>query len=346
MSHIASIPMRSIGPIHIEGPTISDQIKVPLATYETPVWPSTNRGAKVSRLIGGIKSVLLKDAMTRSIAIEAIDVVSALEAVNSIQSRTKEIEEVVHTSSRFAKLESIVPKLVGRIIYLRLAFTTGDASGHNMVTKASEYIQNWILESYPNLKYVSLSGNFCTDKKTSSVNSLLGRGKSVICEGVISKEICQDVLKTTPEKLVELHIKKNLLGSIAAGSLHSANAHFANVLLAFYLATGQDAANIVEGSQGIVHAECEGDDLYFSITAPNIIVGTVGNGKGLPFVEENLKALGCMEQRAPGDNAKRLAVICAATIWCCELSLLAALTNPGELMRAHTTFERKTGAKT
>ena len=35
------------------------------------------------------------------------------------------------------------------------------------------------------------------------------------------------------------------------------------MLLAFYLATGQDAANIIEGSQGIVHAECADDDLYF-----------------------------------------------------------------------------------
>ena len=40
-----------------------------------------------------------------------------------------------------------------------------------------------------------------------------------------------------------------------AGGIRSANAHFANMLLAFYLATGQDAANIIEGSQGIVHAE-------------------------------------------------------------------------------------------
>ena len=59
-------------------------------------------------------------------------------------------------------------------------------------------------------------------------------------------------------------IKKNLLGTLAAGGIRSANAHFANMLLGFYLATGQDAANIIEGSQGIVHAEVRNDDLYFS----------------------------------------------------------------------------------
>jgi hydroxymethylglutaryl-CoA reductase (NADPH) len=113
------------------------------------------------------------------------------------------------------------------------------------------------------------------------------------------------------------------------------------MLLAFYLATGQDAANIVEGSQGITHAEVREGDLYFSCTLPNIIVGTVGNGKDLPFVGENLARLGCAQERPPGENARRLAVLCAATVLCGELSLLAAQTNPGELMAAHLTIERK-----
>ena len=124
-------------------------------------------------------------------------------------------------------------------------------------------------------------------------------------------------------------------------SISAANAHFANMLLSMYLATGQDAANIVEGSQGLVHAEVRNGDLYFSVTVPNIIVGTVGNGKDLPFVQENLKLLDCVAARAPGENAKRLAVIIGAAVWCGELSLLAAQTNPGELMRVHRGMERK-----
>jgi hydroxymethylglutaryl-CoA reductase (NADPH) len=112
------------------------------------------------------------------------------------------------------------------------------------------------------------------------------------------------------------------------------------MLLAFYLATGQDAANIVEGSQGITQAELIDGDLYFSCTLPNLIVGTVGNGKGLDFVEENLQRLGCREEREVGENARRLAVLCAASVWCGELSLLGAQTNPGELMAAHLNFER------
>jgi hydroxymethylglutaryl-CoA reductase (NADPH) len=57
-------------------------------------------------------------------------------------------------------------------------------------------------------------------------------------------------------------------------------------------------------------------------------------------VEEALTRLGCREKREPGENARRLARICAATVWCGELSLLAALTNPGELMASHEKYER------
>ena len=135
------------------------------------------------------------------------------------------------------------------------------------------------------------------------------------------------------------------MGNIAAGGLRTANAHFANMLLGFYLATGQDAANIIEGSQGIVHTEQRGDDLYFSVTLPNLIVGTVGSGKTHAFVLENLRLLGCLEKRGPGCNARRLAVIAAATVLCGELSLLAAQTNQGELMRSHVRLERQAAAR-
>jgi hydroxymethylglutaryl-CoA reductase (NADPH) len=220
--------------------------------------------------------------------------------------------------------------------------TTGEASGHNMVTAAAEAILNWILTEYPAMQYVSISGNYCTDKKVSAVNGILGRGKYVVAEIVVPRQICNGILKTTPEKVVDLHIKKNLIGTMLAGGIRSANAHFANMLLAVYLATGQDAANIIEGSQGMVHAEVRDSDLYFSVTLPNLIVGTVGNGKHLEFAKKNLQLLGCAEQRGPMINARRLAVIIACSVLCGELSLLAAQTNQGELMRTHFRLERIT----
>jgi len=56
--------------------------------------------------------------------------------------------------------------------------------------------------------------------------------------------------------------------------------------------------------------------------------------------------LGCLEKRAPGLNSRRLAIIAACTVLCGELSLLAAQTNPGELMQSHLSMERKAAANT
>jgi hydroxymethylglutaryl-CoA reductase (NADPH) len=339
ISH-APIPMRNVGPIKISGSVLDEKVSVPLATYETPLWHSVGRGARVSTLTDGIKTTVIDERMSRSILLEADDAYEALQALNSIKSRMDDINEVVAQSSRFAKLIDMNSQIVANLIYLRLEFTTGDASGHNMVTNAADRIIPWVLSEYPQLKYSSISGNYCSDKKATAVNGILGRGKYVVSEITISRELCERRLKTTPEKIVDINIKKNLIGTMVAGGLRSANAHYANMLLAFYLATGQDAANIIEGSQGIVHAEVRGDALYFSCTLPNLIVGSVGNGKGIDFVEDNLAALGCKEEREPGANARRLAAICAATVLCGELSLLAAQTNPGELMEAHLKLER------
>ena len=113
------------------------------------------------------------------------------------------------------------------------------------------------------------------------------------------------------------------------------------MLLALYLATGQDGANIVEGSQGITYCEILDDKLYFSVSLPNLIVGTVGNGKNTPFVQQILDKLGCLQTRPPGHNARRLAAICACCVLAGELSLLAAQVTPQTLIDTHIRIERK-----
>ena len=338
---ITPIPTEWVGPIAITGNVVNEQIAVPMATYETPLWPSTGRGARVSRKTdAGIRCTLVDERMTRSVVVRARNAEEATAAWHSINARQDELDAVIATTSRFAKLLELNRQIVGNLLWIRFECATGDASGHNMVTGAADAVLGWILQEYPQLEYASISGNFCTDKKVSAVNGLHGRGKYVVAEIEIPRDICAQQLRTTPEKMVQLNVEKNLLGGIVAGSLRSANAHFANMLLAFYLATGQDAANIIEGSQGMVHAEAREDHLYFSCTLPNLIVGSVGSGKGNEKVEENLVRLGCKAEREPGQNAQRLAVLCAATVLCGELSLMAAQTNPGELMRTHFKMER------
>lgn len=336
----ADIPMRRAGPVLLAGPEVAGEVMVPLATYESPLWPSVERGARVSMVSGGIAVAVADDRMTRSVLVEASGAVEAIAARDWLVDHREDAAREAASTSRFARLKDMHTQIVGGLLYIRFEFSTGDASGHNMTTKAAQRILEWLLEQRPELSYVSVSGNYCSDKKATAVNGILGRGKYVIAELNVPEKMCRRYLKTTPEKIVALNIKKNLIGTMIAGGLRSGNAHFANMLLAFYLATGQDAANIVEGSQGVVHAEIRNGDLYFSCTLPNVIVGTTGNGKDLGFVRENLAILGCLDDREPGANARRLAAICGAAVLCGELSLLAAQTNPGELMAAHERLER------
>ena len=338
---IAGVPMKWVGPLRISGNTATTETQVPLATYETPLWPSVGRGAKVSMMVEeGIVATLVDERMTRSVLIEATDAATAHAAARAIDTRIGELREVVRNCSRYAELIGVRHEINANLLFVRFEFSTGDASGHNMATLASDALLKHLLQTVAGISYGSISGNYCTDKKATAVNGILGRGKNVVTELTVPREVVHDVLHTTAAKIVQLNIRKNLLGTLLAGGIRSANAHFANMLLGFYLATGQDAANIVEGSQGVTMAEDRDGDLYFACTLPNLIVGTVGNGKGLGFVETNLTRLGCRAERPCGHNARRLAVIAAATVLCGELSLLAAQTNPGELMRAHVQLER------
>lgn len=343
-SYYTPIPSQWVGPILFRGNVVEGEVSAPLATFESPLWPSTARGALVSRQCGGIQVTLVDERMTRSIAVKARDGATAHAAWRRIEARTEQVARIVASTSRFCRLEKLNRQIAGNLLFIRIECTTGDASGHNMVTKAAEAVLDWVLAENPELSYASISGNYCTDKKTSAVNSILGRGKHVIAEIEITPPVLKRTLRTSAPKMVALNLEKNFIGGNLAGSLRTANAHFANMLLGFYLATGQDAANIVEGSQGIVHCEERGESLYFSCTLPNLIVGSVGSGKGSEVVEDALRKMGCKDHRPDGDNARRLAGICAGVVLCGELSLLAAQTVPGELVRTHMGLERAHGA--
>lgn len=331
--------MKRVGPIAIVGSVMNDTVEVPLATFETPLFPSVKRGGSLTQKAGGIRVTIARECMTRSVLLQAPNADVAHRIFSTLDHDA--LANGVAETSRFAKLRDLHYEIVGNLVYLRVAIDSADAAGHNMATLAAQRVMESLLECHPQLSYVSVSGNACTDKKSSAINGILGRGKHVIAECTIPERLVKRYLRTTPAAIADLNVKKNLIGTMSAGGVRTGNAHYANMLLAFYLACGQDGANVVEGSQGITHATVEGADLYFSCTIPNVIVGTVGNGKDIPFVKENLQALGCLEERPPGENSRRLAAIAGATVLCGELSLMGALCHPGELMDSHQRFERK-----
>ena len=341
-----TIPTRIIEGLNINDLGHNELVNFPISTYETPLFASIKRGAKVSKM-HPISVAVLSDCMTRSVIFQCKNVTEVERFVAFLEEQfaSGKMQEIVATTSSHCKILDVESQVVGNLVYARFAYYTGEAAGHNMTTIATNKIAKWLVSSFNGeVKYISNSGNTCCDKKVSAINSIQGRGKHVVAEAVISRQTCGELLKTTPEKMVELNIKKNLVGSVLGGSVCSANAHYANMLAAMYLPLGQDVANIVEGSQGITYCEVNSEgDLYFSVSLPNIICGCVGNGKDLDFVRENLKTIGCMkEDGALIDGAsRRMAAIIGTVVLCGELSLMSALTNQDELVRSHAALERK-----
>jgi len=335
------VPVGVAGPLSINGETVH----IPMATTEGCLVASTHRGCKAISQSGGATSFVLSSGMTRAPVVCMPSVSRAVDLKRWIEQPLNfaRISEEFNETSRFAKLKSIKVVLAGKRVYLRFSSLTGDAMGMNIVGKGVEQTLQYLLEIFPDMKVLSLSGNYCTDKKPSSVNWTEGRGRSVVADAVIKKDIVERVLKTSVDDLVELNTSKNLIGSAMAGSIGGYNAHAANIVTAIFLATGQDVAQNVESSNCITTMDRTDDgDLYISVTMPSIEVGTVGGGTFLPAQSSclNIMKIKGPSPSTPGEHADQLAKIVCATVLAGELSLMSALAA-GHLMKSHLKYNRK-----
>lgn len=230
-------------PLGVAGPLLLNGRKyfVPMATTEGCLVASTNRGCRAVSLAGGLRAKVFADGMTRGPVLHfrsAMEAADAMEWLN-VPQNFELIKSVFDSTSRFARLQKIHPRVAGRYLYVRFVASTGDAMGMNMLSKGTELALEELSKHVTGIEMKCLSGNFCTDKKPSSVNWIEGRGKSVVCETIVPRSIVEKVLKTSVDALVELNISKNLIGSSVAGSIGGNNAQAANIVAAIYIATGQ-----------------------------------------------------------------------------------------------------------
>ena len=96
--------------------------------------------------------------------------------------------------------------------------------------------------------------------------------------------------------------------------------------------------HIAECSAGITTIEQQGEDVYISVYAPDLVVGTVGGGTMLETQKEALSILGIHGGNA-GKNAQKLAEIIGGAVLAGELSLLASLAEQS-LAKAHMKLGR------
>ena len=301
---------------------------IPLATTEGALVASVSRGCKAMSQSGGAKTVVEDMGMTRAPVFKVAGIEQGQKLIAWAEKNFEKLGEVTEATSQHLKLLEIKPWMAGRNVWLRFRFDTGEAMGMNMVTIGVDQAVK-LIEKQLKIECVSLSGNMCVDKKPSWLNVIEGRGKRVWAEVILGRDVVRKVLKTTPEAMVEVNYRKNLLGSAVAGSM-GGNAHVANVIAAMFIATGQDAAHIAEVT-GVTTLEMESKDLYASIYLPGLPVGVVGGGTKLPDQKQYLGWL--------GGDVKTVVGVMGAAVLAGEISLIAALAE-GSLARAHARLGR------
>jgi hydroxymethylglutaryl-CoA reductase (NADPH) len=331
-------PLGVAGPLKVKADHANGDFWLPLATTEGALVASVNRGCSAITESGGANAVVLDSKQTRAPLFRVAGVREAKKFVEWVRSHSNEIKEEAQKGSRHLRVRAITPFVTGNSVYLRFEADTGDAMGMNMITIGCQQACELIARE-TGADFVTVAGNLCIDKKPAAINALLGRGKSVLADVVIPEKVMKEKLKADPARFVEVNLHKNIIGSALAGSLGS-NAHFANVLKAMFVATGQDEAHVVDGSLGMTFAELRGKDVYVSITMPCLQVGTVGGGTRTETAQECLKILGVAGSgEPPGSNALKFAEIVAAAVLAGEISLLAAQASH-QLAKAHREMGR------
>ncbi|HZP81295.1 MAG TPA: hydroxymethylglutaryl-CoA reductase [Chthonomonadaceae bacterium] len=324
------VPVGLAGPLRVNGLVAQGDYYVPLATTEAALVASYSRGAQVLSEVGGCTAALLNEGVQRAPGVAFRDLQEAGQFVVWAVSQLDAFRERAESTTRYGKLHDMRLTVEGNHVYLVFEFTTGDAAGQNMVTLATEAICDYITANAPiTPQYFFQEANLSGDKKASAQSFLSVRGKKVTAEATLPAKLVSRRLHTTPEQMVN-YWRMSAIGGVLSGTI-GVQGHYANGLAALCIACGQDAACVAESAVGVTRLEVmEEGALYASVTLPNLIVGTVGGGTGLPSQQACLDILGLA---GPG-KAQALAEVCAALALAGELSIIGALAA-GDFAKAH-----------
>ena len=331
---VAQVPVGLAGPLLVNGEHAQGDFFVPLATTEGTLVASYNRGMKIARAAGGVTTTVIDDAMQRA-PVFAFD--SAREARDFglwLKENFGQVKAQADATTSTGSLRDIQQFPASRMIYTRFNYTTGDAAGQNMTSKATAAACRWILSERPEVRQFSLESNFATDKKASQVNMMHTRGKRVVAEITFPAELLESEMRVQPKQMFRTRLLANL-GSIMSGATNN-GAHAANGITAMFIATGQDVANVAESAVAYDFSEVlPNGDYYRSITLPSLIVATYGGGTGLATQRECLDIMDCYGE----GKVMKFAEIVAATVLCGEISLQSAIVAD-EWVSAHDRYGR------
>ncbi len=331
----SAIPVGVIGPLRINGTYACGDFYVPLATCEGALVPSYHRGATIVSQAGGASAILLNEAVSRAPCFVFENMRDAGWFLSFVISISEQFQAIVAKTSNHCQFLDLKTSIIGKEVYLIFEFTTGDAAGQNMVTLATKALCQAILQQTPvaPLNWF-LEANLSGDKKATMAAFNSVRGKKVVAEVTIPEKLIQRYLHTSPQAMLR-YWNLSSLGGVQSGSIGT-QGHYANALAALFIACGQDCACVSEASVGITRMDLINNDLYVSVSMPNLIVGTVGGGTSLPTAHECLSMLDCVGN----GNARKFAEICAVTALAGEISIIGSM-SAGDFATAHQQYGRQ-----
>lgn len=328
------MPVGIIGPLRVNGLNANGDYYVPLATTEAALVASYGRGAEIAGKAGGITAVLVNEGVLRSPVFLFDNSFAADQFVEWLTQATDELTHVAEATTRHGRLVAIEPFIDHDTVFLVCRYTTGDAAGQNMVTFATDALCRHILAHSPIKPRRWFSeANFSGGKKASHLGILVGRGRKVTASVHLPETLIRKYLHCTLDDVMAYGQVANL-GALLSGQI-GAQAHYANGLAAFYIATGQDAACVAESAVGFTRLESRDQGVFISVTLPNILVGSVGGGTRLPSQGAALRMMGL---QGPG-KAAALAEVVAALCLAGEISIIGAIAA-GRFSRAHPKHAR------
>ncbi|MCA9370568.1 MAG: 3-hydroxy-3-methylglutaryl-CoA reductase, partial [Candidatus Peregrinibacteria bacterium] len=316
------IPVGYAGPLKATFSSLeTSTLHLPLATTEAALVASVNRGCKAVSEGDGIKLTSIYHGISRTIAFKSEKNIDQL--INSIKKNEDEWKAVGEATSNHLKILSYDIDTDDNYLFLTLNADTDEAMGMNMITIAAQEIGNRICTDMPSARLITIAGNIDSDKKPSKRTHHKGRGYEVTATCHLTSETCTEILKTTPEAMLEVAEAKLKRGSKIAGAIGS-NLHAANIIAALYLATGQDAAHTVEGSLADTTVEqITNHELQITTRLPALLCGVRGGGTELPAQHQCL-ALLLKPNTSNLKPAQQLAESIGAAVLAGEISLLAA----------------------
>ncbi len=331
------IPVGIAGPVQVRGDAAQGEFYVPFATTEGTLVASTSRGMKVINESGGARVRVIKNGgIQRAPVFEFANFDDACAFTDSLNADWAWLVPVLEATTSHGKVMDIHCWQLGRKVCMRVTMNSGDASGQNMVSIATANAVKAVLGKHPEISRHLMAGGMSGEKVASNMNALMGRGKNVIVSVDIPGEVMQRITRADIADIPKLH-RSYADFSLLAGN-HNSHCSHANALTAIYIATGQDPATLPESAfaQNSLELDAENNLLRWEVHIPNVNVGTVGGGTGLPTQRECLELMECYGS----GKVNKFVELCAVASLANEISFWGSVCAQ-EWINAHADLRKK-----